>query len=537
MNAPFIASTVPPCLESKKKVLINPITEKQFFIQFKARLPASDKSTINEAHIIMEHVTETDVSLDLIVLRIEGILMDETTISCNNIPHSYEVALQNDETWTLNCESIINHTTIIDYRTSYTCHFTVDCENFDPSKNSPKWINVNTTLTEKKQRLFCQDVNQTSNKISCQCDFPTHIYDDNDWVISDISFGEKYVSRSVKNEIIEMTKQSLWTDQSSVTFMFTIKGFDTNSNIIDIDESKLNSYWIFYLVTDAFPCKETNWTQWSICDAVPVGIGQSYRSHIAVHGLPGQELQCNQIKQHKQCVVNQEKRIKFSKTEINVKEGDDGETVEVRLYHQLSNIKNKSLMTLNEKQRLKGFDVIIYFEIPRFYQKEIVIDPNFIGWQSDKWDVIEQVKITALDDSNIDSLMQKIIIKVNIYSIDTDYNELVLNPLTVIVEDNDKCKYCGIGNIQPFNPVPPPLFWDFKSILLLIVFLIVLLFILWRGCKWFKSKYGVNNDQYKKLKEDGLITESETETETESASHTDKALNSEINSDDKTDIR
>ena len=222
------------------------------------------------------------------------------------------------------------------------------------------------------------------------------------------------MSTSVKKEIFEMNQDPLWNEQSLATFMFTIQGYDKDSET-DLDESTLNSEWIFYLVTDAFPCQETNWTEWSNCDAVPVGIGQSYRSHIAVHGLPGKELQCNQIKQHKECVVNQEKLIKFSKTEISVKEGIDGETIKVRLYHQLSNIKNKSLMTVDELKTLKGFDIIIYFAIPQFYQKEIVIDPQFIGWHSDKWDIVQEVRITAIDDSNIDSLMQIITIESNVY--------------------------------------------------------------------------------------------------------------------------
>ena len=149
-----------------------------------------------------------------------------------------------------------------------------------------------------------------------------------------------------------------------------------------------------------------------------------------------------------------------------------------------------------------------------------------------RWDVVEQIKITALDDSNIDSLMQTIKITVNIYSVDTDYNQLILNPLTVIVEDNEKCRYCGIGNIQPFNPAPKPPFWDFKSILIMIAFLIIILVLLWIFYKWFKSKYGTNNnDQYKKLKEDGLITETETntETQTDDTSVTSSNNNSEQN--------
>ena len=354
------------------------------------------------------------------------------------------------------------------------------------------------------------------------------------------------MSSSVKYDIFQMTQQSLWNDQSFATFKFTIQGYDIDEKV-NMIKSNLNSNWIFYLVTDAYLCQQTNWTEWSNCDAIPVGIGDSYRSHINVHGLPGQQLSCNEIKQHKKCVVNLDKIVKFSKTEINIQEGDDGETIKVRLYHELSNTqtRNRSTMTMDELKRLKGYDVIIYFEIPRFYQKEIVIDPMFIGWHKDKlcdiqhvrkfsdyswamhrkhftykysifrWDLVEQIKITALDDFNIDSLMQTVKVSVNIYSVDRDYNQLILNPLTVIIEDNEKCRYCGIGNIQPFNPAPKPPFWDFKSILIMIAFLIILLLLLWSGYKWFKSKYGINNDQYKKLKEDGLITETETNTETQ----------------------
>ena len=100
---------------------------------------------MNEAHIIIEHVTETKLSLDFIVLKVEGILMDETTVSCDNIPYSYEVISQSDDAIIseLNCDAIINQTTIVDDSTNYTCNYTVQCENFDPFKNSPKWINVN----------------------------------------------------------------------------------------------------------------------------------------------------------------------------------------------------------------------------------------------------------------------------------------------------------------------------------------------------------------------------------------------------------
>ena len=152
-------------------------------MQFEVRLPA--QSTVNDAHIIMEHVTETASSLAFVVLKVEGITMDETSISCENIPHFYEIISRKESRMQqLNCQDIVNHTVIIDYHTNYTCNYTVDCQNLDPLKNSPKWINVNTTLTEKKQRLFCQEVNQTTNKILCQCDFPTHIYDADDWIIS-----------------------------------------------------------------------------------------------------------------------------------------------------------------------------------------------------------------------------------------------------------------------------------------------------------------------------------------------------------------
>ena len=178
----------------------------------------------------------------------------------------------------------------------------------------------------------------------------------------------------MKYDIVQMTQQSLWNDQSLATFMFTIQGYDIDENKkINMVESNLNSNWIFYLVTDAYPCQQINWTEWSNCDAIPVGIGHSYRSHIGVYGLPGQELSCNEIKQHKECVVNQDKIVRFSKTEINIQEGDDGETIKARLYHELSNtqITNRSMMTVDELKRLRGYDVIIYFEIPRFYQKEM----------------------------------------------------------------------------------------------------------------------------------------------------------------------
>lgn len=499
MNVPFIASTYPSCTQAlPTKIQIDPTNEKQLFVQFEVRLP--NECTVNDGHIVIEHVTESQTSLNLMVIKVEGIVIDQgIVVSCDNVPSSYQIISKDDKKPELDCNTIINHTTIIDNSTNYTCNFAVECINFNATKNSPKWINGNTVLTERKQRLFCKDVNQTTNYISCECDFPTHIYSSDEWVISNITFGSKYVSNSLQYEILQMTQQSLWNNNSLATFMFTIKEYD------ELETTD----WIFHLVTDAYPCKQTNWTQWSVCDAIPVGIGHSYRTHIGVHGLPGQQLSCNQLKQHKECVVNIDKTISFSSTQIRVKEGDDGVIITARLNHELTanHTRNKSILTFEELNSLKGYDVIIYFEIPQFYQKEIVIDPKFIGWYSNKWDIVHEIKITALDDSNIDSLEQTISVSSKIFSTDTEYNELSLNPLTIIVEDNEKCRYCGIGNIDPFHPSPKPPFWDFKSIVILVAFLLMILFLLWRGYKLFKERYGVNDDGYDKLQQDGLLTD------------------------------
>lgn len=39
---------------------------------------------------------------------------------------------------------------------------------------------------------------------------------------------------------------------------------------------------------------------------------------------------------------------------------------------------------MEELRILKGFDVIVYFNVPPFFQMEIVVDPPFIGWHRDK---------------------------------------------------------------------------------------------------------------------------------------------------------
>ena len=73
---------------------------------------------------------------------------------------------------------------------------------------------------------------------------------------------------------------------------------------------------------------------------------------------------------------------------VRVSEGDNiGALIRVRLMHELTanEIKNKSEMSREELHSLKGFDLIISFEIPQFYKKEIVIDPNKIGWHKDKY--------------------------------------------------------------------------------------------------------------------------------------------------------
>ena len=102
-------------------------------------------------------------------------------------------------------------------------------------------------------------------------------------------------------DIFEMTQQSLWNNHSLATFIFEIKDYDKSEGI----NAELTTNWVFYLVTDAYPCQPTEWSNWTECDAKPVGIGHIYRSKIAVHGLTGLELMCNELSQHEICVVNQ----------------------------------------------------------------------------------------------------------------------------------------------------------------------------------------------------------------------------------------
>ena len=185
-----------------------------------------------------------------------------------------------------------------------------------------------------------------------------------------------------------MTNSTQWSEASLVTFLFTVKGFQVDDTV----DAESRTRWSFRLVTDAFPCRETDWTEWTKCDAVPVGIGHENRHRIGVHGIPGRELVCSELEQHQECVVNKDKTVSFSRTELRAKEGGGGETFTVRLNHEFAALDSpitvdKATLSVDELRELKGYDAVIYFSVPTFFQKEIVVDPVFVGWHRNTLEV------------------------------------------------------------------------------------------------------------------------------------------------------
>ena len=113
----------------------------------------------------------------------------------------------------------------------------------------------------------------------------------------DLEFGRKYLSRSVSHDIREMTAQIGWSKDQMATFKISVKGWDAGG-------ADPKSQWVFHLVTDAYPCRETPWGNWTECDAEPVGRGHETRSRVEVNGLSGGNQSCTEQTQHQMCVVN-----------------------------------------------------------------------------------------------------------------------------------------------------------------------------------------------------------------------------------------
>ena len=112
----------------------------------------------------------------------------------------------------------------------------------------------------------------------------------------DFQFGRKYLSRSVGADIQKMTAHLGWNEEQMATFKVSIRNYEPSAG-------DLKTLWAFYLVTDAYPCKETTWGDWTECDAKPVGIGHEFRNRIQVNGLQGGNRSCNVMEQHKPCTV------------------------------------------------------------------------------------------------------------------------------------------------------------------------------------------------------------------------------------------
>jgi len=511
LNVALTASTVPPCSESAKKLEIDPQRTDSFFVQFEVFLPAASASTVNDAHIIAEYVTEDTTSLEWMVLDIQGIFVDEMTTSCDNAPVSYDLIVDEYTPSVtrpqLDCPSIINKTVVFDRQMDYLCDRSINCTNFKDTDH--RAIINNDTLGKVKQRAFCGDVDlDSADRILCECDFPM-IWDEGELVLSHSGPGvwPQTLSRSLGSDLRAMTNQSGWSRDQMATFKFIVKGYDPG--MLGVSTTQ----WVFYLVSDAFPCRETDWGQWTECDADPVGIGHKYRHRVKVNGLIGGNQSCTEQQQHEKCVVNKDKTVAFSSTNIRAKEGGPGRSFTVRLNHEVADsapaLRNTSEMTVDELRELKSFDVVIEFIVPHFFRKEIVVDPPFVAWHRESWDAVRTVTITALDDMNIDQLEQIVSVSATIHSVDSEYDALgVVATLTVIVEDNSKCRYCGLGNVQQFEHVPPPPFWDSKEILIVSALVLIALFLAAKCFRRCWRSYSVEN-QYKELKGDGLTPELE----------------------------
>ena len=71
----------------------------------------------------------------------------------------------------------------------------------------------------------------------------------------------------------------------------------------------------------------------------------------------------------------------------------------------------------------------------------------------------------------------------SMYSRDSVYNNLDIDVLTIIIEDNEKCRYCYKPKIDEFKEPTRPSFWTFQTISILlglIVFVLSILYLLYR---------------------------------------------------------
>ena len=92
-----------------------------------------------------------------------------------------------------------------------------------------------------------------------------------------------------------------------------------------------------------------------------------------------------------------DKTVQFSTTDIRAKEGAQGRSFTVRLNHEFADsppvLRSSAEMTVEEQRALRGFDAVIYFNVPFFFQKEIVVDPAFIGWHRDRLHVADPLPL------------------------------------------------------------------------------------------------------------------------------------------------
>ena len=154
--------------------------------------------------------------------------------------------------------------------------------------------------------------------------------------INTIEFGNTFLSPDM-GYVFEPLKQYPWDIESILTFHITIEdcllnttrntGNTDNKNNIqyqtmsDIQEQmqqnngqlseqfrkSLLTQWEFRIVTDAYPCIETNWSQWTLCNqslkTPPVGTGIQWRHCIQAVGEPRLPYKCGLLRQSQHCTV------------------------------------------------------------------------------------------------------------------------------------------------------------------------------------------------------------------------------------------
>ena len=330
-----LTTTIEPCDEENSVVNIDISVHDSFTIQYGPKLPKT--SIINDAVFMIEMLTPNDENnIETVIIEIIPIIVDdELIVSCVNKEKSFDIIFTNHT----NC--------------TYEDVVEVDID-------SGGGQSVNDTNGTDSRPIYCGE-----------------------WLIDELTLAGQYVSESFKYAFeYYINDYSLWTDKSLATFQVKIKDYILKNESLGITAM----IWNMYLVLDAYPCIETEWSEWSECSAQPVGVGTQTRSRIAVKSLAGNVHSCGNITEHRVCIISKEKIVDISQTNVRIKEGETGKVLNVRLMGQLKEADMVARNTLQDNQLdlLRGYDTILYFDIPNSFKKELVIDPPQIGWNVDK---------------------------------------------------------------------------------------------------------------------------------------------------------